>query len=116
MIAFRKLETARRNFALKKWYDAKKRFAGVLGRKNEAMKRRTELLDRMKALEHQGGSLCPADALGTLADEYLRRAKVCEGRAKALRQRAKAYNQRFNAWQPRLLYFHDCCDSILKLG
>ncbi|GJS32092.1 zinc finger, RING/FYVE/PHD-type containing protein [Tanacetum coccineum] len=88
LIAFHKLETARRNFSLKKWYDAKKRLAGVLGRKNEAMKCQTDLLERMKALEQQGGSLCRADALGTLVDEYLRRAKACEGRAKALRQRA----------------------------
>ncbi|GJX55291.1 hypothetical protein Tco_0285188 [Tanacetum coccineum] len=76
------------NFSLKKWYDAKKQLAGVLGQKNEAMKCQTDLLERMKALEQQGGSLCRADALGTLVDEYLRWAKAYEGRAKALRQRA----------------------------
>nr|GEZ91693.1 zinc finger, RING/FYVE/PHD-type [Tanacetum cinerariifolium] len=116
MIEFLKLEIARRNFALKKWYDAKKRLAEVLGRKNKAMKRRTYLLDKMRGLEQQGGSLCQADALGTLANEYLRRAKAYEGRAKALRQRAKAYNQRVDAMDPRVDYFADRCDNIAKLG
>nr|GEW78473.1 hypothetical protein [Tanacetum cinerariifolium] len=91
MIEFLKLEIARRNLALKKWYDAKKRLA-------------------------EDGSLCEADALGTLANEYLRRAKAYEGRAKALRQRAKAYNQQVDAMDPRVDYFADRCDNIAKLG
>ncbi|GJT31052.1 zinc finger, RING/FYVE/PHD-type containing protein [Tanacetum coccineum] len=60
-VKFRKFESGRRNFALKKRSDAKKRLAAVVGRKNDLMKRRTDLLDRRasvlnraKALEKQG--------------------------------------------------------------
>ncbi|GKA05318.1 zinc finger, RING/FYVE/PHD-type containing protein [Tanacetum coccineum] len=89
-VKFRKLESGRRNFALKKRSDAKKRLAAVVGRKNDLMKRQTDLLDRRasvlnraKALEKQGGSLrlradalrLRADALGRCADEYLRMLK-----------------------------------------
>ncbi|GJY90763.1 zinc finger, RING/FYVE/PHD-type containing protein [Tanacetum coccineum] len=116
MVKFRKFEIGRRNFALKKRSDAKKRLAGVVGWKNDLMKCRTDLLDRRasvlnlaKALEQRGGSLCRvdalrlrADALGRWADEYLRRAEACEGRAKALSQRARAYNQRVKAFEKDL--------------
>ncbi|PWA72845.1 zinc finger, RING/FYVE/PHD-type [Artemisia annua] len=103
IIAFHNFETARRNVALKKWWDAKKRLDGVLGRKYD-------LLDRMKALEQQG----EADA--SLAVEYMMQAKACERRAEALRLRAKAYNQRVDAWQPRLSYFVKCVEDVSKLG
>ncbi|GJZ07076.1 hypothetical protein Tco_0540869 [Tanacetum coccineum] len=113
MVKFRKFEIGRRNFALKKRSDAKKRLAGVVGWKNDLMKCRTDLLDRRasvlnlaKALEQRGGSLCRvdalrlrADALGRWADEYLRRPKACEGRVKALSERARAYNQRVKTFE-----------------
>ncbi|GKC02998.1 glutathione S-transferase [Tanacetum coccineum] len=105
-IAFKKYEFVRRNHAWNKRCDALKLHADVVGQQNDAMKRWSELLDRIanvlkqaKALEHQDNALrranalrLRADALGRRADEYLRSAKTFGLRAKALVERARAFS------------------------